>query len=148
MHVSELMEKHVSTCRPEENLEAVARRMKAEDIGALPVIDDTGHPIGMITDRDIVLAIAETGEGPMAMHAGDIGLKKVTTVRPQHDVEEAIARMRASAVRRLPVVDKDGEIMGMVSLGDLIDKCRDDNGEWQISPKELESMLAAVTAHH
>ena len=148
MNVQDVMVPDVATCRPDDNLESIARTMREQDIGAVPVVDDTGHPVGMVTDRDIVIESAGLGKGPVAMHAGDIGIKKVTTIRAEEEVSEALARMRAAAVRRLPVVDKDGAIQGMVSLGDVIEKARDENGEWTVSPSDLESMLAAVTGHH
>ena len=148
MNVSEIMVPHVATCKPDDNLQVVGRMMLDHDIGVVPVVDETNHPIGMITDRDIAMESVKQEKGPFALHAGDIGIKEVLTCRPQDDVETVIDRMRAGAVRRLAVVDKDGSIEGMVSLGDIIYKARPDGGDWDIQPRELESMLAAVTGHH
>ena len=148
MHVSELMVPNVATCTPGENLEAISLKMLEEDVGAIPVVDEDGHPVGMVTDRDIALETAKQHKAPFVMHASDIGMHEVVTCELDEDVEEALTRMKAAQVRRLPVVDADGRLQGMISLGDLVARTKLASGEWRIAPEELLSMLGSVTAHH
>lgn len=148
MFVRDIMATHVSTCHPEDDIKTVMRMMMDEDIGAVPITDQAGHPVGMITDRDIAMEAFKKEKDMFRMRAGDIGLKPVTTCKPEENVLDALEHMRETGVRRLAVVDKEGCILGVLSLGDVIDKACDSSGRWQIPASNLLSMLTKVTAHH
>ena len=148
MQVSEIMVSDIATCTPGDNLEAVSLIMHEEDVGVVPVVDDEGHPVGVITDRDICLESAKQHKAPFVMHASDIGMQEVITCTTEDDIEDALTKMTTAQVRRLPVVDAQGRLQGMVSLGDLIAKSKSADGQWKIAPEELMTLLDSVTGHH
>lgn len=120
MHVSEQMTKPVWTCRIDDSLEHAARLLWEHDCGCLPVTGEHGHLHGMITDRDICMAGMTTGKPLGALWAGAAMAKDVVTTRPTESVHEAEMRMRARSVRRLPVIDDQDRLVGMLSCNDLV----------------------------
>src|SRR5438067_7226624 len=118
MKVSQLMTKNVSVADLETTLEEIATMMRDEDAGAIPVLDDD-KLIGIITDRDIVLRCIAEGRDPVGTTSEDILSADLTTIRPNDDVDMASHMMAQRQVRRLPVVDESGKLLGMLSLGDI-----------------------------
>ncbi|HEY9217648.1 MAG TPA: CBS domain-containing protein [Phenylobacterium sp.] len=123
MRVSEAMSRDVEVARPQDSLQTVARRMAEIDVGALPVCD--GQELqGMITDRDIVVrAIAEgrSFETPVS----EVMTGEVEFAFADDDLDEAADKMASAQIRRLPVLDKDRRLVGILSLGDLTGKVKD-----------------------
>ena len=121
MHVNEVMHTPAECCTPETDLEAVARLMWDHNCGAIPVVDDSNKPIGMLTDRDIVM-------GSFLNHKPlwEISSKDVTNKRPlftcnsDDDIRNAMITMEREKVRRLPVVDDKGELQGILSMDDIV----------------------------
>jgi CBS domain-containing protein len=95
-----------------------ARVMRDNDIGDVLVLDGS-RLAGILTDRDVVVRGVAADCDPKMTRAGDICSRVVTTVHPETGVGEAVRLMREHAIRRLPVVDEDGSLVGIVSLGDL-----------------------------
>ena len=94
-----------------------ARTMGAEDVGSLPIVDD-GHLVGVVTDRDLairVLAEGKAGETPV----GEIASQDVVTIDPLQSLEEAARLMAKHQLRRLPVVEEDGKLVGILAQADL-----------------------------
>lgn len=120
MKVSELMTKTVRTCRADDTLNTVARDMWDGDCGCVPVIDDAGKPIAMVTDRDISMAAFLTGEPLHRIPAKSAASQMVHIVRDDADVDAASTLMRENRVRRLPVVDASGKLVGIVSTADIV----------------------------
>lgn len=117
MQVSEVMTRRVETARPDETIEEVARRMAELDVGSLPVCE--GRVIqGIVTDRDIVVRGLARGVDRTSP-VRQVMTEQVETVRPSDDVDEVHDRMSAAQVRRLPVVDDRGELVGVVALADV-----------------------------
>jgi CBS domain-containing protein len=103
----------------DESLAVAAARMRDADIGSLPVIDPDGRLVGVMTDRDIVVRSVADGMQPTSTPVGDVCSTKVVFAHESDSTERVAAVMRQEAVRRVPVVDDDGRLVGMVSLGDL-----------------------------
>lgn len=117
MKVQDIMTTEVATASPDSTLEEVASMMKEEDTGAIPVLDED-ELVGIITDRDIVVRCIAEGKDATETTVEDILSEDPVTISPDADVEEAARLMSERQIRRLPVVD-DGELVGMVSLGDI-----------------------------
>ena len=121
MHVNEVMHTPAECCTPGTDLEAVAKLMWDHNCGAIPVVDDSNKPIGMLTDRDIVM-------GSFLNHKPlwEISSKDVTNKRPlftcnsDDDIRNAMITMEREKVRRLPVVDDKGELQGILSMDDIV----------------------------
>ena len=118
MNVSKVMTKRVSWVGPDTTLPEIARRMRAEDIGSIPVAHND-RLIGMVTDRDIVLrAVAEGGEIERRT-ARDVMTGTVLYCYDDETVAAVLRNMAERQVRRLPVVNRAKRLVGVVSLGDL-----------------------------
>lgn len=121
MKVKEVMKTGaLKSCSPETNIRNAARVMKTANCGALPVIDKSKKVVGIITDRDICLSLARNYQPTTVV--SKIMTKTVSTVRAADDLTIALRQMREKRVGRLPVVDKEGKLEGIVSLHDLLDK--------------------------
>lgn len=105
------------TCRPDTPLQEVARMMREHDCGSIPVVDD-GEPIGLVTDRDIVIRAMADGQDPHERTAGDVMSSPVISVGPEEDAHEAVARMEQRQIRRI-VVQDNGSIVGIVAQADV-----------------------------
>ncbi|HAC01640.1 CBS domain-containing protein [Brevundimonas diminuta] len=117
MKIRDVMSKNVQVARPEDTLQNVAGRMAAGDFGFIPVADGD-RLIGALTDRDIVVRGVASGAGPEA-RVLDVLSRDALVVRADDDLKVALDLMSSRQIRRLPVVDKDGRLVGVVSLGDL-----------------------------
>lgn len=110
-------------CLPGTTIFAAAQLMRQKHVGDLIVVDnddDEREPIGMITDRDIVIEVVARGQDPNATKVSDIMARHVVIAASDEDVETAIERMRTQGVRRLPIVDFKGFLIGIVTLDDLL----------------------------
>ncbi|MGX8272606.1 CBS domain-containing protein [Brevundimonas diminuta] len=117
MKIRDVMSKDVQVARPEDTLQNVAGRMAAGDFGFTPVADGD-RLIGALTDRDIVVRAVASGAGPEE-RVLDVLSRDALVVRADDDLKVALDLMSSRQIRRLPVVDKDGRLVGVVSLGDL-----------------------------
>ena len=119
MQVSEIMSTRVKIASPTDTLQQAARWMAELDTGALPVGEDD-HLIGMITDRDIAIRGDAAGCDPTQTRIGQImSTEAVKYCFDDQDVEDVARNMAQQQVRRLPVVDRDKHLVGIVSLGDI-----------------------------
>jgi len=124
MKVRDVMTAEVITANADTTLEELATMMKAEDTGAIPVVEE-GELLGIITDRDIVIRCVAEGRDPSEVIAEDILTDNLEVVDPETNVAEALELMGRHQIRRLPVVD-NGVLVGMVSIGDLAVKQGDE----------------------
>ena len=122
MQVREIMTTEPVWCAPETPLDEVARMMVAEDCGEIPVCDERGTPIGVITDRDIVCRGVAKGRNPLTLRADECMSEPVITTTPDALVEECARLMEQYQVRRLPVIDEEARCCGMVAQADLATK--------------------------
>jgi len=136
--VSEVMHHGVSWIAPETPLMEIAGRMDQEDIGALPVGEDD-RLIGMVTDRDIAVRAFANSPDPARLTARDIMSKPIIFCNANEELEDAVRIMEREEVRRLPVIDANRRMVGMLSLGDVAAQ----------APASLAAeTLKAVSAHH
>lgn len=121
MKIKDLMTKEVGTCRPTDPLSAAAQLMWDRDCGCVPVVsdDESGQVVGILTDRDICMATHFRGTAPGAVSVGEVMSTKVRTIGPSETAADAEAVMQDARVRRLPVVDEDQRLVGLISLADL-----------------------------
>lgn len=122
MLVEEIMSLDPVYCGPDTDLREVARMMVKFDCGEIPVCDELGRPIGVVTDRDIVCRMVAQGTNPIGTPASRCMSRPVITARPDMTVDQAAELMEQHQVRRLPVVDDDGLCCGMLAQADLATK--------------------------
>lgn len=120
MKVRDMMTKEVYGCWPDSSLAAAAQIMWDKDCGALPVLVDDDIVVGMITDRDISIAIAMTPRGPSEITVGEVMSKPVCACGPEDHIKEALNWMANAQVRRLPVIDQRGALQGILSISDVM----------------------------
>lgn len=118
MQVREIMTPDVRYCTPWTDLAAATEIMWHNDCGILPVVEE-GKVIGLLTDRDICMAVGTSNRAPSEVQAGDVITGRVYSCAPEDDVEDALTTMQARKVRRLPVIDGDGRLRGILSLNDV-----------------------------
>lgn len=122
MNASEIMTKRPACATPQTDLRDIANMMLEKDCGEIPVVESTGslRPVGVVTDRDIVCRSIALGKEPLQLKAADVMTKTVVSVTPETSIEECCDIMEENQIRRLPVVDRNGEICGMVSQADIV----------------------------
>ncbi|MEJ2565196.1 MAG: CBS domain-containing protein [Gammaproteobacteria bacterium] len=147
MRVSDVMERDVRTCSPDDSLEAVAMTMWNNDCGAVPIIGQSGEPLGIITDRDIAMSCALNHKPLWELHARDVANNRsLYTSREGDDIQSALNTMQTHRVRRLPVVDDSGHLRGIVSMDDVI--YRSEEHMPGMSYWDTMNTLKAVCIHH
>jgi CBS domain-containing protein len=124
------------TGRADESVREAARRMEARGVGCLVIVDDARRPIGMVTDRDIALRVLRRRLDPETTPLADVMQTEVSAVTAEAPVERAIGRMHTDGVRRVPVVDADGRLVGLFAADDAI----------QLVASELAAFAEAVRA--
>lgn len=101
-----------------------ARLMKSEDVGSLPILEGE-RLVGMVTDRDIVLRVVAEAKDVQSSTVGEIASRDLVTVDPQQDLDEALRLMAQHQVRRLPVVEEDGRLVGILAQADVATEGQD-----------------------
>jgi CBS domain-containing protein len=124
MKIKEICSRVVVVAEPETDLRAAARLMRDHHVGALVVIEKLAgatRPIGIVTDRDIVVAaVADAGVRPESLTLRDMMSGELTLAQESDGVFEAVDKMQDSGARRLPVVDAEGRLIGILSLDDVL----------------------------
>ena len=127
MKISEVMTRDVQTVRPDQPVQQAASFMLSADAGSIPVIEGD-RLIGMITDRDIAVRGVAKGYGPETP-VRELMTDNIVSVRSDDDVDDVASKMSRAQVRRLPVVDEQERLCGIVSLGDLARQTSDDSAQ-------------------
>lgn len=115
--IKDLMTTNPTTCPPSATVVEVARVMKQEDVGSVPVVEGD-QLVGMVTDRDIVIRVIADGKDVEATTVSDVGSSDVVTVDPDTSIDQALDLMSENQVRRLPVVE-GGQLVGIVAVADV-----------------------------
>ncbi len=118
---SELMTKDPVCCLPESTVADAASLMKRENIGPIPVIENerTRKLVGIVTDRDLAVKIVAEGRDPTSTKVETVMTRKVVTCRAEDDLQKALDAMSEHQLRRIPVVDNDNRILGIISQADV-----------------------------
>ncbi|MDF1502592.1 CBS domain-containing protein [Roseisolibacter sp. H3M3-2] len=129
MKASEIMTKNPRVVTPDTTAQEAARLMKSEDVGVLPVVESTGSRklVGVVTDRD--LAIRVVAEGKASASVRDAMSSGVKTCGPDDDVKDVMAAMAKEQVRRIPIVDDQGAVVGIVAQADVVLQADDKRAE-------------------
>ncbi len=123
MRLQDLASTIVAVVEPETSALVAAQLMRRHHVGALVVVDakEKSRPVGIITDRDLVLALMAEGLDPAIFTAGDIMSVEPILATPQMDLMDAVDRMRSNGLRRLVVVDDEGRLTGIATMEDLLE---------------------------
>jgi CBS domain-containing protein len=126
----------VAVVEPETSAFAAAQLMRIHHVGALVVVDaiEKSRPVGIVTDRDLVLALMAEGLDPEVFTAGDIMSVGLVLASPEMDAMDAVALMRAHRLRRLVIVDDAGRLTGIVTMEDIL----------ELLTRELADLAAGV----
>jgi CBS domain-containing protein len=146
MAIADLMSRNVATCKADDRLDAAAKLMWDLDIGCVLVVEDQQHVIGIITDRDICMAAFTQGKAPQHVFVREAMAREVYSCLPDDNLAEAEEIMRKRRVRRLPVVDLDGRLIGLISLNDLARESARQQTRVQkdLTPLDVSATLAAI----
>jgi CBS domain-containing protein len=129
MKIQDVMTRDPSSVTPDSPARDAARIMKEEDVGIVPVVDDQSSRklVGVITDRDLAIRIvAEERDASISVREV-MSSSEIATCRPDEDLDEVMDTMAAEQVRRIPIVDERGSLVGIVSQADVVRKARDDS---------------------
>jgi len=116
--VHEVMTDSPRAVTPETSVSEAAQLMKSDDIGSLPILDGD-QLAGMVTDRDIVIRAVAEGKDPRGMPVREVASRELVTVHADEDLSSALQLMASQQVRRLPVVDDDGRLVGVLAQADV-----------------------------
>jgi CBS domain-containing protein len=144
MKINDIVTADVRVCSPDTNLAAAAALMLDGDCGILPVVDD-GRLVGVVTDRDMYIALATRNARASDLRVRDVAGTTVWTCGPDDDVKVAMATMREHRVRRLPVLGFGGSVLGIVSMNDILLAAGPRRG---VRSDEVIATLQAICAHH
>lgn len=120
MKVQDVMTADVFVSRPNTNLSEALQMMWEKDCGVLPVVDDSSRLIGIVTDRDIAIALGTRHRLASELTVGEIMSGEIQACHPESDVVTALGMMREMRVRRLPVTSSDGGVHGIISISDIV----------------------------
>jgi CBS domain-containing protein len=122
--IQEVMTMNPDWCLSESSATQAARIMKDTNVGIVPVVDsESGRKlVGVVTDRDLCLAVVAMGKHPDSVRVAEAMTSQVVTCNPDDDIRKAIHLMQGNQVRRVPVVDWDGILQGMVSTADILQR--------------------------
>lgn len=120
MTIGRICQREVDFAEPKESARAAARRMSTRCVGTLVVIDPSRKPVGIVTDRDLVVRVLAEGLEPDSTLIADVMTRHPATVSENTPIEDVLALMRTKSVRRMPVVDKQGHLVGLVSVDDVL----------------------------
>ncbi len=118
MHVQQLMTHPARVCAPWSALSDAAEQMWTHDVGAIPVVDANYQLAGIITDRDVAMAVWLKGRAPSDVRVDEVMTGTVFTCGAEDEVSDALTKMRRHQVRRLPVLSPKGRVLGMLSLAE------------------------------
>jgi CBS domain-containing protein len=149
MKVRDVMATVVHSCRPHTNLAEAAESMWNFDCGSLPVVDHDGKVIGMITDRDICMAVATKGRIASHITVWETMTGKAYTCGEDDEAKAALRTMAAEKVRRLPVADQGGMLRGFLSINDLVLQAGEAKwkGAQALSREEVLDTLKKICGH-
>lgn len=151
MNVRELMTHQVTTCGPDTDAESAALLMWNSDCGAVPVVDSGGKALGMVTDRDICMAVALQHKAASEIRVKDCMSGTLFCCQPGHDIKKAMKTMASRKIKRLPITNGAGQVEGILSIDDIV-ACAERGARGISTPKlsfdDTMATLKAVCNYH
>jgi CBS domain-containing protein len=144
MKVKDIMTTDLKSCTPDTTVAEAAHLMWDGDCGILPVVDE-GTLVGVVTDRDMYIALATKNARASQLRVGAVATTKLATCEPEDDLRTALATMRQARVRRLPVVGFGGTVLGILSMNDVLRAAGAGKG---VANEDIVETLQAICAHH
>jgi len=148
MNVGDLCICDVAAVGRQTSLARAGTLMRRFNVGALPVIDRNDRPVGMITDRDIALALAQRNGLPSEILVDEVMTEGVATCEADDDVREALRIMGREQVHRLPVVDDRGQLEGIISIDDVICHAVDVDGGRELPYVQVVETQCRIAQHY
>lgn len=140
MKVKKLMKTNVGFCYLTDDLTKAAEIMRLKDCGAVPVVDEKERLVGIITDRDICLSVAESDKKTSEVKINEVIGKRIFTCGEDDDLKDALKKMKRAKIKRLPVVDKNKKLVGILSITDFLTSLKKDRS----IRKKVYSTLKAI----
>jgi len=147
MKVRNLMTKEATFCGLDTDLSTAAGLMAARGCGFLPVVGEGGNVIGAITDRDISIALGARNRKPCDLRIKDVMAPKLFTCTADDSIHCALKTMRCARIRRLPVVDLEGALIGVLSIDDVVLHAHEHALKKEISYEDVEETYKAICGH-
>lgn len=144
MRIHDVMARETSFCGPDASLAAAAECMWRNGVGFLPVVGEGGNVIGVITDRDISIALGTGRRKPSAWPVHDVMVPKLFTCTPEEDVHCALKTLRCQRIRRLPVIDREGTLLGVFSIDDVALKAQESASKNDVSYQDVVETYQAI----
>ena len=121
MKSKDVMTKDPACCVSSDTVEQCAEMMKTHDVGSMPVVENEGSRrlVGIITDRDVTVKVVGEGLDPKATRVGDIMSREPVVARPDEELDQAMEQMRDRQIRRIPVVDEQHRLVGIIAQADV-----------------------------
>ncbi len=151
MRVEQVMRQDVTSCRPGDGLDVAARIMWEHDCGCVPVVEPAngaGRLVGMVTDRDICMAAWIQGRPLSAIHVDGAMARRVQSCRATDSIDTALKILEQNQLHRLPVVDQDDRLVGMLSLADLAREAAREHGRAakDVTDRRIGEVVEAISA--
>jgi CBS domain-containing protein len=122
--VRDVMTSNPRTIDANSDVASAAKLLKIEDVGVVPIVEGN-RLVGVLTDRDIAINVVAEGKDPQSTTVREVASTDLVTVDPQQDLDEALRLMAQHQVRRLPVVEEDGKIVGILAQADVALQSKD-----------------------
>lgn len=119
MSIATIYQRQLDTVRADETVREAAERMRQRTVGCLVVVDEFNRPRAMLTDRDLAIRVVAEGLDPFATHVKDVMSEPATTVSAEASLQHVVSTMLSVPARRLPVVDRNDKLIGIVALDDV-----------------------------
>jgi CBS domain-containing protein len=136
-NVQDAMTSDPCTIDAEQTVAYAAKMMRDEDVGIAPVVEGE-RLVGTLTDRDIAVRVVAEGKDPQTLKARDVASTSLITVAPEQDLDEALRLMADHQIRRLPVVEGDGRVVGMLAQADVAEEAK---------PKKVGELIEEISKH-
>lgn len=148
MKVTDIMAKPPAYCSPQTNLASAVEILWRQNCGILPIVDSEEKVVGLVTDRDICVALGTRNRLASDMTVSEVASGKVMACKPDDDLRSALATMAQAKVRRLPVIDAAGKLQGILSIDDIVlcTETRTLKGDSELSFEDLANTLKILYA--
>jgi CBS domain-containing protein len=123
--IAEVMTQRPRAVTEQTTVREAARLMEEEDVGSLPVVDQEARLIGIVTDRDVAVRVVARGLDSDTTVVGDVASRDIVALTPDHDLDEALRVMAREQVRRVPIVVRENELVGMLAQADVAHAAKD-----------------------